>query len=141
MSEREINTGNNESFPQKMARGCIFLTQKEAKLLYLRNGRQRKNISATIQNLIQPRIDRLKNTTPEERESMLKGYLGQVISRSEIGLESFETGNSPPFIEVNWVLPKTFIDMIGNVADLGRLSSESLMSCMLSDVLNMRESS
>lgn len=134
----EASLGINRTQPIKMARGCAFLTHSEVKLLELRSKTRRMTVSSTVQELVQPVIDRLESTSSKQRRALLDGYLQQVLERSETGLNAFLDAQTPPFTGVYWVLPKPFIERINNVVSDGRISRDSLMNSILSNAVNMR---
>jgi len=137
MSETETRTRFDEPLYQRRSRGCTFLTEGEANLLRRRSKARHKSVSRTIQELVQPVIDRFENSSTEVREIMLQGYTEQNVKNMETGLKTFEESRSPAFVLIYWVLPKTFTDRLGDMAAKGRLSNESLMSSILMQAIHM----
>lgn len=138
MSRIEASIGTNETQPAKMERGCAFLTHGEAQLLKLRSKVRHMTVSASVRELVQPALVRLESAEETERQAILNVYLGQVFSRSEVGINAVEGNQRPPFTEVYWVLPKLFVARIDNVVSPSRISRDSLMNSILADAVNMR---
>lgn len=138
MTERKTNARTDKQPSPEMTRGHTFLTEEEVDLLNLRSKYRHKNISSTIQELVQPAIDRFENVNLEERERQLKRYVEQVLIKSITVTNAFEDSKPSPYELVHWVLPKPLIDRLDNIATQGRSDRDSLMSCILSNAIDMR---
>jgi hypothetical protein len=141
MSKVETPIFTNETQPIKMTRGCSFLTHSEANLLRFRSKVRHMTVSSTVQELVQPALHRLEEAEYVERQRLLDDYLDQVFSRTEVGLDAVQDSQRPPFTEVYWVLPKPFVARIDKVVANTRISRDSLMNSILSNAVNMRDSS
>lgn len=141
MSQREIegNSAFQESFPPEVTRGYTYLTHEESNLIRLRSRVRRETVSHTIQDLVEPAVDELEKATVEERNSRLQIYFDQIITKSARAAEVFGDydGGQTPFVEVYWVLPKVFVDRLSMITSRRMLSNEAMMSCILSNAINI----
>ncbi len=122
----------------KMTRGCTFLTVGETNLLRLRSKVHQITVSGTIQEVVQPVIEKFETSSPEEQKGLLSGYMEQVRNRIRMGANAFLDSQEPPFVLVYWVLPRDFISTMNKIGLQGRLTNESLMNIILSDAINGR---
>lgn len=142
MTERKTNDiADKQTFPE-MALGHTFLTDIEAKFLKLRSKyRRHKNISITIQELIQPAIAVFEHANDYERERQLRGYAEQVFNKSEITIYASENCKPPTYIVTNWILPKTLMSRLSHIANQVWCDPQSLMNCILTNAIDMKTNS
>lgn len=141
MTERKANARTNESHTSRMTRGHVFLRQEDVDLLSLYSKHHHKKIPFIIQELVQSVIDRFENASLEEQKRQLKEYTEQVLSKSVTVTNALEDSKPPPYIKIDWVLPKTLMSRLSNIAAQGKFDRDTLMSCILSNAIDMKNNS
>lgn len=122
--------------------GHVFLAEDLIILLHLRARNRHLSVSKTIEEMLNPVIQKVSSASPIEQTTMLLQSRARIRQKYDdydkmySGTNEEEKSYGPyPFVGVNWVLPRVLVRSINDMAAKVNVSAEDLMSDMLSEAM------
>ena len=147
MLESGVRPYSGEAEKAKMTRGSIIILPSEIAVLKLRSKFQRKTQSAVIQEIVQPIVAQFENSNVTDQEVFLQEIEDHQNERLRYSVNHFRdtTFNvlrveDAPYDALHWVLPRTLVDRVDQIAIRGTTDYEMVLGCIVSDAIGIRNS-
>jgi hypothetical protein len=148
MLESGVRPYSEAAEKAKMTRGSIIILPSEIAVLKLRSKFQRKTQSAVIQEIVEPVVAQFENLTVTDQEVFLQEIEDHQNERMrhsanhfrELGVRGFDVEYAA-YDALHWVLPRTLVDRVDQIAVRGTTDYEMVLGCIVSDAIGIRPSS